>query len=279
MHQRRESYGSDESQLSGGNALVSRILSQKKYLLTYKLFFEKSLFFSIISLVFVGVISFFPGADGVSGAVAQEEKKQSDKEGEWCRWREDVQIFSSFLGNDDQKQSKISCSENRALRERIEKQSKAHVSKKDTGEKQDIEAMLEDIVVGYPIEKMIPTIATYDREIAALLIGIAKKESNWGKRVPLDKNGDDCFNYWGYKGAGSRGVAMGHSCFGSREEAVKTVGNRLAKLVELKQTSDPKHLIVWKCGSSCKGHSSESVKKWISDVDLYYRKITEQERL
>lgn len=127
------------------------------------------------------------------------------------------------------------------------------------------------LTAGYPIEYMSTSIAKYDRKVAALLVGIAKKESNWGKRVPRSDDGSDCFNYWGFKGAGSRGVAMGHGCFGSPEEAVEKVGNRIAELVELRSTSEPKNFTIWKCGSSCATHSPESVRKWVSDVDQYYR--------
>lgn len=136
-----------------------------------------------------------------------------------------------------------------------------------------LEREIATLVSGYPIEAMAPFIASYDRDIAALLVGIAKKESAWGERVPLDEAGKDCFNYWGYKGAGARGIAMGHGCFGSPEEAVRMVGNRLVELVALRKTSDPQNMIIWKCGSSCAGHSPESVRKWIADVSLYYDKI------
>lgn len=127
------------------------------------------------------------------------------------------------------------------------------------------------MTAGYPIELMAPSIAKYDREVAALIVGIAKKESNWGKRVPRSDDGADCFNYWGFKGAGSRGVAMGHGCFGTPEEAVEKVGNRIAELVRLRSTSEPKNFTIWKCGSSCATHTPESVRKWVSDVDQYYR--------
>lgn len=139
----------------------------------------------------------------------------------------------------------------------------------------DLENEIRALVSGTPMEAMAPYIARFDREIAALLVGIAKKESSWGRRVPLDAKGKDCFNYWGYKGAGARGIAMGHGCFGTPEEAVERVGNRLVELVALRRTSEPKNMIIWKCGSSCAGHSPESVRKWIADVDLYYRKIAD----
>jgi hypothetical protein len=136
-----------------------------------------------------------------------------------------------------------------------------------------LEEEIRILVSGYPMEAMASFIASYDREVAALLVGIAKKESNWGKRVPRDAAGEDCFNYWGYKGAGTRGIGMGHGCFGDPEEAVRMVGNRLAELVALRDTSDPANMIIWKCGSSCAGHSPESVRKWIADVSLYYEKL------
>lgn len=140
-------------------------------------------------------------------------------------------------------------------------------------EKAAFEAELQSMLAGYPIAAMAPAIAQYDRDIAGLIVGIAKKESNWGKRVPLDTAGDDCFNYWGYKGAGARGIAMGHGCFGTAEEAVQAIGKRLQELVALRQTSEPKNMTIWKCGSSCATHSPESVRKWVSDVDIYFRAI------
>lgn len=145
-----------------------------------------------------------------------------------------------------------------------------------TGERALFEAELREIVSGYPIEAMVPTIALYDREIAGLIIGIGKKESNWGKRVPRTDAGEDCFNYWGYKGAGARGIAMGHGCFGDPAEAAHAIGDRLQELVALRKTSTPANMTIWKCGSSCATHSPESVRKWISDVDLYYREIAQK---
>jgi hypothetical protein len=142
-----------------------------------------------------------------------------------------------------------------------------------SGDRDGLEEEIRLLVSGNPIEAMAPFIASYDREIAALLVGIAKKESDWGKHVPLDGNGDDCFNYWGYKGAGTRGIGMGHGCFGDPEEAVRMVGNRLVELVAMRNTSNPENMIIWKCGSSCVGHSPESVRKWIADVSLYYNKL------
>lgn len=136
-----------------------------------------------------------------------------------------------------------------------------------------LEANVRGVVNGYPIEAMAPFIATHNKVTAAFLVAIAKKESNWGKRVPRSADGADCFNYWGYRGAGSRGIAMGHGCFGSREEAINTVSKRIDKLVNEYDLDTPEKLIVWKCGWSCAGHSDESVKKWIADVSIYFDKV------
>lgn len=145
----------------------------------------------------------------------------------------------------------------------------------DTESKEDIEKQLniEEVTEGYPIYEMAGSIASFDKSVAGLLVGIAKKESSWGEHSP-SKGGQDCYNYWGYKGAGGRGASMGYACFESREEAVETVGNRLERLVEKRASSSPSQLVTsWKCGNSCAGHSKESVSKWISDVEQYYRKI------
>ncbi len=136
-----------------------------------------------------------------------------------------------------------------------------------------LEKNVRKVVNGYPIEAMSPYIAEHKKVTAAFLVGIAKKESNWGKRVPVDKNGADCFNYWGYKGAGSRGVEMGHGCFGSPQEAIDIVGKRIDTLVDEYKFDTPEEFIVWKCGFDCSGHSNQSVKKWISDVKIYFNKV------
>jgi len=135
------------------------------------------------------------------------------------------------------------------------------------------ENKVKKMVTGFPIEAMTTVIAEQDKTTAAFLVGIAKKESNWGKRVPRAEDGSDCFNYWGYRGAGSRGIAMGHGCFGSPEEAVGIVGGRLDTFVQEYKFRTPEEMVVWKCGWSCDGHSNQSVKKWIADVGYYTRKF------
>jgi hypothetical protein len=134
---------------------------------------------------------------------------------------------------------------------------------------------VKNLVKGYPIEEMLPYIFEQDRVVAAFLIGIAKKESNWGKRVPV-LNGQDCFNYWGYRGLRRMMGSGGHTCFNSRKDAVETVAKRINTLVNSEKLNTPAKMIIWKCGFSCSGHSRESVKKWISDVDLYFQELSDE---
>ncbi len=136
-----------------------------------------------------------------------------------------------------------------------------------------LENKVRTMTMGFPIEAMSAVIALQNKTTAAFLVGIAKKESNWGKRVPRAEDGSDCYNYWGYRGAGSRGIAMGHGCFGSPEQAVGIVGGRLDTFVNEYKFKTAEDLIVWKCGWSCDGHSNKSVKKWIADVGYYTRKF------
>ena len=137
-----------------------------------------------------------------------------------------------------------------------------------------LEKKVGDLVHDYPIAQMTDIIAKQDKTTAAFLVGLAKKESNWGKRVPRADDGSDCYNYWGYRGAGSRGIAMGHGCFGSPEEAVGVVGGRIDTLVHEYKFQTAAEMVVWKCGWSCDGHSNQSVKKWIADVGFYKQKIS-----
>lgn len=139
-------------------------------------------------------------------------------------------------------------------------------------EKIELEKKIFEMVEGYPIEQMVPYIIEKDTTVAAFLISIAKKESNWGKRVPVYQ-GKDCYNYWGYRGPNRIGSG-GHSCFNNPKEAVDVVGKRIETLVYKKNLDTPEKMIIWKCGSSCTTHSKYGVRKWISDVSLYYDKLT-----
>lgn len=134
------------------------------------------------------------------------------------------------------------------------------------------EKEIRDMVKGYPIEDMIPYIIRQDKRVVAYLIAIAKKESNWGRRIPV-YYGENCFNYWGYRGQDEIMGSAGHTCFDTPMEAVKAVSQRLDVLVVDRNISSTRELILWKCGSSCAGHSPDDVAKWISDVDGYYQAV------
>lgn len=134
-----------------------------------------------------------------------------------------------------------------------------------------LEKELEDTLKGTPMETMIDPISKQDKTVAAFLVGIAFKESKFGVYSPK-KNGNECYNYWGFKGK-TNTTASGYSCFSSPEEAVETVGQRLQKLVQKNKLDTPSKMTVWKCGRSCAGHSSESVRKWISDVSIHFNSI------
>ncbi len=140
----------------------------------------------------------------------------------------------------------------------------------------ELESKMKTMVSGYPIEEMLPYILEKDRTVAAFLIGIAKKESGWGRRVPL-LHEHDCFNYWGYRGKRRLMGTGGHTCFNSPKDAVDTVSRRLEKLIYSEKINTPaKMMVVWKCGYDCSGHSSYDTKKWIQDVDLYFHKLDEE---
>lgn len=248
-------------------------LSQLKSFYRNAFFVRKGLFsgLAFFSFGLTGVLPILPQADpGVFAAKeipAESRGKNDTKTEERCYWQEDMRLLATLQDKKDAvRTTDVPCEKMIVIEAKAQEIQPLH-SDNALGN------MIREMTAGYPVEAMAPAIAEYDREVAGLIVGIAKKESNWGKRVPRDAQGNDCFNYWGYKGAGTRGVAMGHGCFGSPEEAVTTIGDRLQELVALRKTSEPKNMIIWKCGSSCSGHSAESVQKWIADVSLYYDRI------
>ncbi|KKP93376.1 MAG: hypothetical protein UR99_C0052G0005 [Candidatus Moranbacteria bacterium GW2011_GWD2_36_12] len=137
-------------------------------------------------------------------------------------------------------------------------------------ELQQFTQKLYDIVGETPIKEMIPFISQRDEKVAAFLVGIAKKESSFGLASPL-KDGETCYNYWGYKGSGGRGVGMGYACFASAEEAIKTVGDRIEVLVNKDRNTPARMVDTWKCGTSCAG--DPGAPGWTSTVALYFNQI------
>lgn len=130
---------------------------------------------------------------------------------------------------------------------------------------------VQALVAGSPMEKMVPYLSQKDEQVASYLVAIAKKESNWGKFSP-QKDGRECFNYWGYRGRENT-TRSGYSCFKNPRQAVNVVGERIAKLLE-QEIDTPREMVVWKCGRNCEAAGGQAAaEKWIQDVDYYYRKL------
>ena len=127
-----------------------------------------------------------------------------------------------------------------------------------------------EIVGDAPIREMVPFISKRDEKVAAFLIGIAKKESSLGEHSPL-KDGQNCYNYWGYKGSAENGSTLGYACFASAEEAVETVGNRIEVLVNKDRNTPAKMVHTWKCGTDCSGDLG--APGWVATVAMYFEKI------
>ncbi len=151
------------------------------------------------------------------------------------------------------------------------REEKKEMEKKEKSQK-DMENKMREMVKGYPIEEMIPYIAKKDRVVASFLIGIAKKESDWGKHVPVYQ-GKDCYNYWGFRAKREKMGTGGHTCFDSPKDAVDSVAKRIEFLVSSEKLNTPAKMVVWKCGYDCSWDNPKAVKKWISDVDTYFRKF------
>lgn len=134
-----------------------------------------------------------------------------------------------------------------------------------------LENKIKKMTAGYPIDKMAYYISLQDKDVAAFMVAIAKKESNWGKRTPK-LNGQECYNYWGFRKKRIRMGSGGHTCFDNPKDAVKTVSKRIENLLA-KGIDTPQKMVLWKCGYGCGEHNSKSVAKWIQDVSLYYNKF------
>ena len=183
-----------------------------------------------------------------------------------CAWERELGFFLS-KEKGVEKTEVIDCSD------RLHAQSLGEMKPEYQSGDTELAREIRELTQNFPIEVMAQAIARYDREIAGLIVGIGKKESNWGKRTPK-LQGEECYNFWGYRGAGTRGFTPdGYGCWDKPEEAVKTIGDRLSKLREVRLSAEPARMIVWKCGNSCAGHSDESVRKWIADVNFYFQEI------
>lgn len=133
-----------------------------------------------------------------------------------------------------------------------------------------LEKNIKKLTKGYPIAEMSPYIAGKNKKVAAFLVAIAKKESNWGVYSPK-KRGRNCFNYWGYRGP-ENPTLSGYSCFSSPRQAVNIVGKRIKNLVAQK-IDTPREMVLWKCGDACSRRGARGEAKWVRDVEFYYKKM------
>lgn len=132
---------------------------------------------------------------------------------------------------------------------------------------------LHTYVSGYPIEQMVDALVVQDPVVVAYMVAMAKQESNWGKRVPV-LNGQDCYNYWGFRAKRARMGSGGHTCFDSPEDAVETVAKRVHELVYNYNRRTPRQMLIWKCGRSCASHDPVGVERWIAVISQYYTAVT-----
>ncbi|HLM84006.1 MAG TPA: hypothetical protein VK254_02230 [Candidatus Bathyarchaeia archaeon] len=137
-------------------------------------------------------------------------------------------------------------------------------------DKKVFQKKINNLVQGYPIERMAPYISQKNKRVASFLVAIAKKESNWGRHAPR-MAGRECYNYWGYRGP-ENPTPSGYSCFDSPRHAVDVVGGRLAELVAEK-IDTPKEMVMWKCGTTNCAGRDRGAAKWVWDVGYYYKQI------
>lgn len=252
---------------------VGGFLSQSRTRMTSAVRRSKTHVFLVVTLFFVGVSIWLPwSADRRSGMATVEAESlvvSTDNPGERCRWQKDVEFFASFENQDAPVERETRCVPEVPI---SVMESKTEAEKSPESDP-IVSEQVRAVAAGSPLVAMAPAIARFDKEIVGLIVGIAKKESDFGRHTPK-LNGEECFNFWGYRGAGNRGLTPdGYGCFETPEDAVMAIGSRLQELSVLRASTEPARMIVWKCGSSCAGHSPESVTKWISDVDIYYRKL------
>jgi len=65
----------------------------------------------------------------------------------------------------------------------------------------------------------------------------------------------------------------GHTCFDSPKDAVETVAKRIDFLVNSEKLNTPEKLKVWKCGYDCSWDNPVAVRKWVQDIDHYFKKF------
>ena len=152
---------------------------------------------------------------------------------------------------------------------------KEDISEEKNVQEKTLEELAYETVKGHPIEKMLPYILEQDPEVAKYFIAISKQESGFGEHVPV-LNGQDCYNYLGYRGKRKLMGTGGHTCFNSRKDAVETISKRIKTLIHDQDQNTARKLVgTWKCGSKdCAGHSKESVDRWVGTVGSTYDRLS-----
>lgn len=217
---------------------------------------KSNILFFAVSLAFFAVISSLWDSQTVSYAKAYTDDKTVTKV-KSPLFGEQKKLFGGTIASDKQAL---------ALKKELFKQAQEDANI-DSGQ---FAQELYEIVGDAPIREMVPFISKRDEKVAAFLVGIAKKESSFGLASP-SKDGETCYNYWGYKSSGQRGTAMGYACFASAEEAIKVVGDRIEVLVNKQRNTPARMVDTWKCGTSCAG--DPGAPSWVSTVALYFEKI------
>ncbi len=232
-----------------------------------------------IAIISILIVAFFSGsavliANAKEAREAAEEKQKKEEQQKMteiiCKELSE-EIPNSSVANPELNE-KIDELKQRELCKQMFPEEFAEEIQKDL-EKEQLKKEVAEIITGTPMEPMIDAISEQDRIVAAFLVGIALKESGLGRRVPVDVNGNDCYNYWGFRSRTERMGTGGHSCFNSPEEAIKIVGRRIHELAVEYNRNTPQKMLVWKCGSSCATHSPASVSKWVSDVSIYFNRL------
>ncbi len=248
-----------------GKAVSAKNLSKKQIVLALGTAITLSgFFYSFFQMVPVAGIS---DSEFISPALAKEieEQKLTDQD------------FAEFICN--QSLDELSISNPNLAVYKIEKlcgdfetiDSLSDEPSEQELQQEKLRQVIADILEDTSMESMIEPISQQEKIVAAFLVGIALKESGLGRHAPV-KYGRDCFNYWGYKG-GINPTAGGYSCFSSPQHAVEVVGKRIHEFSINQSRNTPSKMLVWKCGSSCFGHTKNGVQKWVSDVSIYFNKI------
>ena len=136
-----------------------------------------------------------------------------------------------------------------------------------------MEQNINRLTQGYPIEKMTRLIASQNKTTAAFLVSVAKQESDWGKHVPV-LNGQDCYNYWGYRGQASRMSREGFTCFDNPQQAVQTIAKRFNNLINNSNLDTPQKMVVWECGHDCANRPDQETSGWINGVSYYFNQLS-----